>query len=106
MTAPPTVLLDSNIIIDVFLKRQPFAQNADKLILLVEDGKLQASLCANSTTTADYLLYGALGKAIAHEHILRLSKIFDIAPSTALFCMMPRNQNLKTSITPSSPNQQ
>ena len=48
--------------------------------MLVEDGKLQASLCANSTTTADYLLYGALGKAIAHEHILRLLKTFDIAP--------------------------
>ena len=80
MTAPPTVLLDSNIIINGFLQRQPFAQDADKRILLVEDGKLQTSLCANSTTTADYLLYGALGKAIAHEHIFRLLKTFDIAP--------------------------
>ena len=80
MTAPPGVLLDTNVIIDVFLQRQPFAQDADKLILLVEDGKLQASLCANSVTTVDYLLSGALGKAVARKHILRLLKTFDIAP--------------------------
>lgn len=80
MTASSAVMLDTNIIIDVLLQRHPFATDADNLVLLVEDGKLQGSLCANTVTTIDYLLSGALGKSVARGHIKRLLKIFDIAP--------------------------
>lgn len=47
--------------------------------MLIEDGKLQASLCANTVTTVDYLLAGTLGKPAARGHIQRLLKTFDIA---------------------------
>lgn len=80
MSLSPAVLLDTNIIVDVLLRRQPFVQEADALLLLVEDGKLQASLCANSVTTVDYLLSGAIGKPASRGHIKRLLKTFDIAP--------------------------
>lgn len=80
MRAQPAVLLDTNIIIDLFLQRQPFVEDANTLVLLIEDGKLQASLCANTLTTVDYLLAGALGKQVARGHIKRILKIFDIAP--------------------------
>jgi len=62
------------------LQRQPFVEAANTLVLLIEDGKLNASLCANSVTTVDYLLAGGLGKLVARGHIKRLLKIFDIAP--------------------------
>lgn len=95
MIVSPAVLLDTNIIIDVFLQRQPFAQDADALVLLIEDGKLQASLCANSVTTVDYLLSGALGKLVAKGHIKRLLKTFDIAPVNRAVLHNAAESNLK-----------
>ena len=79
MTLATAVLLDTNVIIDLFLQRQPFVEDANALVLLVEDGKLQASLCATTITTMDYLLARSLGKATARAQILRLLKTFDIA---------------------------
>ena len=95
MIVARAVLLDTNIIIDVFLKRQPFAQDADSLVLLIEDGKLQASLCANTVTTVDYLLSGALGKLVARGHIRRLLKTFDIAPVNRAVLHEAAESNLK-----------
>ena len=79
MTSATAVLLDTNVIIDLFLQREPFAEDANTLVLLIEDGKLQGSLCATTVTTVDYLLSSALGKAIGRSQILRLLKTFDIA---------------------------
>ena len=79
MTLATAVLLDTNVVIDLFLQRQPFVEDANTIVLLVEDGKLQASLCATTVTTVDYLLGSALGKAIARAQILRLLKTFDTA---------------------------
>ena len=79
MTLATAVLLDTNVIIELFLQRQPFAEDANTLVLLIEDGKLQASLCATTVTTVDYLLAGALGKPMARTQVLRLLKTFDIA---------------------------
>ena len=79
MTLATAVLLDTNVVIDLFLQRQPFAEDANTLVLLIEDGKLQASLCATTVTTVDYLLAGALGKPMARTQVLRLLKTFDIA---------------------------
>ena len=72
-------MLDTNVIIDLFLQRQPFAEDANTLVLLIEDGKLQASLCATTVTTVDYLVASAMGKVVARSQILRLLKTFDIA---------------------------
>ena len=49
-------------------------------MLLIEDGKLQASLCANIFTTVDYLLFGTPGKQVFRCHTARLLKTFDAAP--------------------------
>jgi predicted nucleic acid-binding protein len=95
MTGSSMVLLDTNIIIDVFLQRQPFAHDADSLVLLIEDAKLQASLCANTLTTVDYLLCGALGKQVARGHIKRLLKTFDIAPVNRAVLHNAVESNLK-----------
>jgi predicted nucleic acid-binding protein len=80
MATSTAVLLDTNVIVDLLLQKQPFAEDANTLVLLIEDGLLKASLCANTVTTVDYLLASALGKPVARGHIKRLLKIFDIAP--------------------------
>ena len=95
VTAYPAVLLDTNVIIDLFLQRQPLVEDANTLVLLIEDGKLQASLCANTVTTVDYLLAGALGRQAAKGHIKRLLKYFDIAPVNRAVLHDAAESNLK-----------
>ena len=95
MTFATAVLLDTNVVIDLFLQRQPFVEDANTLVLLVEDGKLQASLCATTVTTVDYLLAGALGRPIARAQILRLLKTFDIATVNRSVLQDAANSKLK-----------
>ena len=95
MTVATAVLLDTNVIIDLFLQRQPFVEDANTLVLLVEDGKLQASLCATTVTTVDYLLAGALGRSMARAQILRLLKTFDIATVNRSVLQDAANSKLK-----------
>lgn len=95
MTVSAVVLLDTNVIVDLFLQRQAFVEDANTLVLMIEDGKLQASLCANTVTTIDYLLSGALGKLVARRHIKRLLKTFDIAPVNRRVLQDAAESNLK-----------
>ena len=95
MTVSAVVLLDTNVIVDLFLQRQAFVEDANTLVLMIEDGKLQASLCANSVTTIDYLLSSALGRLVARGHIKRLLKTFDIAPVNRRVLQDAAESNLK-----------
>jgi predicted nucleic acid-binding protein len=95
MTISSAVLLDTNVIIDLFLQRQPFVDDANTLVLLVEDGIVKASLCANTLTTVDYLLSGSLGKLAARGHVKRLLKAFDIAPVNRRVLQDAVESNLK-----------
>jgi predicted nucleic acid-binding protein len=48
MSALKSVLLDTNVVVDLLLERKPFLADAEAIFLQVEDGKLKAYLCANS----------------------------------------------------------
>lgn len=50
------VLLDINILLDFFLKREPFYQEAEKLFLLVEDWLIDWFISWNSIDTFDYIM--------------------------------------------------
>jgi predicted nucleic acid-binding protein len=79
MSVLKSVLLDTNVVVDLLLERQPFLADAEAIILQVEDGKLKAYLCANSLTTIDYLVSDLLGKAASRVQMKRLLEYFDIA---------------------------
>lgn len=55
------ILFDTNIILDVFLARQPFLENSTKLFAHVEQGKLEGVLGATTITTLYYLISKQLG---------------------------------------------
>lgn len=73
------VLFDTNVILDVLLKREPHAEVAIKLLSAVENKIIQGYLCATTLTTIDYLLTKAIGKQLAKEHITSLLSLFLIA---------------------------
>ena len=73
------VLVDTNIVLDLLLDREPFATPAAKLAAAIETGLLTGYLCATSVTTIDYLLAKNLGAAKATRAVSSLLSLFEIA---------------------------
>ena len=72
------ILFDTNIILDVFLARQPFLENSAKLFAHVEQGKLEGVLGASTITTLYYLISKQLGKKQTKAVIEKLLNLFKI----------------------------
>jgi predicted nucleic acid-binding protein len=49
------VLLDTNVIIDAFTSREPWRVDAERIILLASEDKLETVICASSVTDIFYI---------------------------------------------------
>ena len=65
---------------DVLLARRPFVESASRIFSLVEQSKIEASLCATTVTTVDYLLTQSLSRDEARQALRGLLDLFKIAP--------------------------
>jgi len=74
------VLFDTNVVLDVMLNREPFADVAAQLFSLVETGAIAGFLSATTLTTIHYLATKAIGADLAHREIRKLLMLFEIAP--------------------------
>ena len=74
------VLVDTNVVLDVLLDRQPFAEAAVKIFALIEESRIEGFLGATTITTIDYLLCQALPREEARKALKRLLGLFEIAP--------------------------
>ncbi len=74
------VLVDTNVVLDVLLNREPFAESAARVLALVEESRIEGFLCATTVTTIDYLLGQALAAPHARAALQRLLNLFEIAP--------------------------
>ncbi len=77
-------LLDTNVILDVLLDRNPFVQPAIQLFALCETGGIQGVICADAATTVHYLIAKSLGQIQAREEIRKILALFDVAPVNRL----------------------
>jgi len=73
-------LFDTNVILDVLLDREPFADDASLLLSKVEQSEITGFICATTVTTIHYLATKALGPQAASQHIRSLLSLFVIAP--------------------------
>lgn len=73
------VLFDTNIILDVLLARQPFAELSATLVSQVEQRQIEGYLCATTLTTIDYLLNKSLPAAQAKVALKTLLTLFQVA---------------------------
>lgn len=74
------VLVDTNVVLDVMLARQPFARHSSKVLALIEKSLIEGYLCATTVTTIDYLLSQSLPDKEASKSIERLLALFEVAP--------------------------
>jgi predicted nucleic acid-binding protein len=73
------VLFDTNVILDVLLKREPFYPAASQLLAAVEREEIQGYLGATTVTTLFYLMAKTLGKNAAEENLHLLLRLFSVA---------------------------
>ena len=76
------VMVDTNVVLDVLLARQPFVRASAEVFGLVERAQLKGVLCATTITTVDYLLTQVLPRPAARQALRKLLELFDIAPVT------------------------
>jgi predicted nucleic acid-binding protein len=74
------VLFDTNVVLDLLLDREPWAQTAADLVARVEREEIEGALGATTITTIHYIAAKAKGSALAREQIRKLLAIFAIAP--------------------------
>jgi predicted nucleic acid-binding protein len=73
------VIVDTNVVLDVLLAREPFLKPAVEVFCLVEESRIDAFICATTVTTVDYLLVKSLPKSDARSALRRLISLFEIA---------------------------
>lgn len=75
-----SLFLDINIILDIFLKREPYYTASAQLFSLVENRKLDGYLCALSYPTLFYLLTKELNREKAIKILERIRIVLRTAP--------------------------
>ncbi|SHJ40215.1 Predicted nucleic acid-binding protein, contains PIN domain [Dethiosulfatibacter aminovorans DSM 17477] len=79
------VIIDNNVILDVFQNRQPFVQHSSEILRLVETNHLKGFVTANSVTDIHYILNKYLkDKQKLYSIMEILLKLLDIIDVTAL----------------------
>jgi len=71
-------LIDTNIIIDFFLRREPFYENAEIIFQKISSKKLDGYISASAVTDIFYLLQKAKGNSDAISYILKLIQIIEV----------------------------
>ncbi len=78
------VVIDSNVILDVFQNRVPFVQFSSRVLRLAETKQIKGYVTANSITDIHYLLGRHLkNKKEVHEALNTLLQLVDIIDVTA-----------------------
>ena len=73
------ILLDTNIVLDILLAREPFVDEAREIFLLIENQQVEGFVCATTITTIHYLIGRQKDKASANALVLNLLKLFEVA---------------------------
>jgi predicted nucleic acid-binding protein len=73
------VLIDTNILLDLFLDRMPFSESAAQLISLIEMKRITGYISATSVTTIAHYLQKYLGKEKSRETMKEILSLFEVA---------------------------
>lgn len=74
------LVLDTNVVLDVLLAREPFVGDSARVMAAVETGAVEGFLCSTTVTTLHYLTAKAAGRRAAESQISALLRIFQVAP--------------------------
>lgn len=72
------ILLDTNILLDVFMKREPFYENSSKVFAFCCKGQYTGSIAAHSFTNMFYLMRKNYSQEELRKILFSLTKLFKI----------------------------
>lgn len=72
------VLVDTNVLLDYLLTREPFYKDAEKIVLACVDGKVKGCIAAHSISNMFFILRKDYNAEERREALLNLCRIFDI----------------------------
>lgn len=72
------VLVDTNVLLDYLLTREPFYKDAEKIVLACVDGKVKGCIAAHSISNMFFILRKDYNAGERREALLNLCRIFDI----------------------------
>jgi predicted nucleic acid-binding protein len=75
------LLLDINVVMDVFLLRVPFVLDSAPLLAAVDDGKAEGYVAAHTVTTAYYLIAKNQGVQNARAAVAELLRMLRVVPA-------------------------
>jgi len=73
-----TVLLDTNVVLDFALKREPYYKNAQTILNEIASNNVQGCITASMATDIFYLLQKTNGKGFALNTLIDLVIILDV----------------------------
>jgi predicted nucleic acid-binding protein len=76
------LFLDTNILIDILSKRDPFHESAIRLVSLAHEGKLKLYCSAISIATCDYILRKQLSSTASKKAIRSLLGYITVIPTS------------------------
>ena len=79
-TRPLRLLLDIDVVLDVFTQREPFSRDSAALLAACETGRCEGLVAAHTVTTLWYLLAKYHDAAYARGRVSELLRIVEVAP--------------------------
>lgn len=80
LAAPASVLIDTNIALDLLQARQPFVEDVLQIFALGEAGKLHLVVSSDAISTIFYVVSKNSGRAAGREAISKLLDFVSLAP--------------------------
>ena len=78
-----TLLLDINVLLDLFLDRRPWSADAARLMVAIERGGADGYVAGHTITTAYYVIAKAKDRRVATLAITDLLRILKVVPVDA-----------------------
>ncbi len=72
------ILVDTNVLLDYLLTREPFYEDAEKIVLACVEGKVKGCIAAHSVPNMFFILRKDYNAGERREALLNLCRIFDI----------------------------
>ncbi|MFQ4144898.1 PIN domain-containing protein [Chlorogloeopsis sp. ULAP02] len=78
------VLLDTNVILDYVLERQPFFINSEEVLSLVEVGQIEGYISASTLSDLYYIIRKEKGRDLALEFLREINTFCRVATITLI----------------------
>lgn len=89
------VLLDTNIIVDIALERQPYITNSETVLAFVEQGQIEGYISASTISDLYYLIRKQKGRDLTIEFLRQIVTFCQIATVNQAVITMALTANFR-----------